>query len=146
MANKVSRLWFVIPNDIKGDGRLWNGPDVVTRGAWGTIQAELAPAPARAQRPVRDRARGNDLIVEEAPVEEEQGVGLYLGPKETKEIMAFTTKAKATEYAKYQATMNPQKLYGIFACEQVFETTTPTVLEKKFNDAGELVLAGGTQS
>jgi hypothetical protein len=130
MATKISRLWFVIPNDIKGTGQTWQGA-----GQPNVRLDDFRIEPARPRA-----ARGAPVEEPEAPAD--SGVGLYLSPKESKEIVAFTTKTKATEYAKYQATMNPQKLFGVFSCDQVFETTTPNVLEKKFNDAGELVLSG----
>lgn len=131
MASKTNRLWFVIPTVIKGNGQVWSEPGV-SRGDW--IEREIEPA--------RPRGARNALPIEEPEIPTDNGVGLYLAPKESKEIMAFTTRPKAVEYAKYQATMNPSKLFGVFSCDQVFETTTPTVLEKKFNDAGELVLSG----
>jgi hypothetical protein len=124
----VNRMWFVIPSDIKGDGRTWLGPNAVTtNGDFGE-----APQPARP----RERAPRN---VDPEPTID-PGHGFYLLTKEAKEIVAFTTKGKAEEYAKHLATMNPQKLFGVYECGQLFETTVPEVLEKKFNDAGELVL------
>lgn len=133
MASKVTRLWFVIPNDIKGDGRNWTPPN--NGNNWGN---EPVAAPARPQ-PRAPRGLQNEIELEEVP---SQGHGFYLTTKESKEILAFTTKEKAAEYAKTQAALNPSKLFGIFGCEQVFETTEPTIIEKKFNDAGELVLSG----
>lgn len=121
------RLWFVIPNDIKGDGRMWSG----------TTPPNAIPAPIR--RPARGEGPAN--LNFDDNINEVGGYGMYLTTKESKEILAFSTKEKAQEYAKYQAGLNPQKLYGIFTCEQVYETTTPEILEKRFNDVGELVLA-----
>ncbi len=131
MAAKVKRFWFVIPNDIQGNGQQWYGPVAVGRGFG--LEPNVEPA-----RPRNDRGRRNEG--EEVVVSEDAGYGIGLSPKEQKEVMAFTTKGKAEEYAKYQATMHPQRLFGIFECGQMFETTEPTVLSKKFNDAGELVL------
>jgi len=131
MTAKTARLWFVIPNGLAGDGRQWWGPDNQP-----TQRNEL-----RAAEPARANRRTNEATVDlDAPAD--TGYGLYLASKETKEILAFTTKEKAQQYAKYQAGLNPSKLYGIYSCEQVFETTEPTIIEKKFNDAGELVLVG----
>jgi hypothetical protein len=127
MANKTARLWFVIPNGLAGDGRQWWGPD-------------NAPQVAERLEPARANRRNDPPADLDAPAD--TGYGLYLASKETKEILAFTTKEKAQQYAKYQAGLNPSKLYGIYSCEQVFETTEPTIIEKKFNDAGELVLVG----
>jgi hypothetical protein len=134
MASKVTRLWFVIPNDVKGDGRNWTPPN--NGNHWGNEPEEAAPA--RGNQPRALRGIQNEIGPEAPP----QGHGFYLTTKESKEILAFTTKERAAEYAKTQASLNPSKLYGIFGCEQVFETTEPTIIEKKFNDAGELVLSG----
>lgn len=132
MSTKVRQMWFVIPSDIRGNGQQWQGPENISRDRW----AE----PPRAEPPAR--ARGRNAVAEEDSAPTDTGVGIFLSPKESKEIVAFTTKSKAAEFAKHQATMNPQKLFGIYTCEQVYETTVPAVLEKKFNDAGELILSG----
>lgn len=132
MATKTGRLWFVIPNGLVGDGRQWYGPEGLQR------PNELRAAePARANR--RNEAPRN-IDEEVEAITADPGYGMYLSSKETKEFMAFTTKEKAKQYAKYQAGLNPSKLFGIYSCEQVFETTEPTIIEKKFNDSGELVL------
>ena len=54
--------------------------------------------------------------------------------------VAFTTPEAAERYANEQAQLNPKTLFGVFTCIKVFETTTPSVIEKVYNDAGELVL------
>lgn len=130
---KVNRIWFVIPNELKGDGRQWRGPENVVQARDG--QQDFAEAVARP----RNR---NAPPVADVP-EADEGFGFGITSADAKGIMAFTSKTRATEYAKYQATMQPTKLFSVFACEQMYETTTPAVIEKKFNDAGELVLVTG---
>lgn len=132
---KITRIWFVAPNELKGDGKQWRGPDNVVQGRGedgGGFAQEVRPRDARRAQPV----------ALDAP-EADEGYGFGITSADAKGIMAFTSKARATEYAKYQATMQPTKLFSVFACEQMYETTTPAVIEKKFNDAGELVLVPG---
>jgi hypothetical protein len=54
--------------------------------------------------------------------------------------MAWNTKSAAENYAKEMAGKNPKTAYGVFSCVDVFETTVPEVIEKQFNDQGELVV------
>lgn len=125
----AKRLWFVIPNELKGDGKEWRSPDnQQVRGEFRGF--EDAPRPAR--------ARANVQVDE--PIAVDNGYGFGVSTSDAKGIMAFTTKTKAEEYARHQASMNPQKLFGVFECSQMFETTVPQVITKQFNDAGELVL------
>jgi hypothetical protein len=108
--------------------------------------------PARAQ-PVRARGRPfggieeaqlqigprNDAP-EQAPLPD-PGYGFVIQREDRKDMdTAFTTREAAEAYAKHQAECFPKTLFGVFSCDVVFETTTPSVIEKKYNDAGELLV------
>jgi hypothetical protein len=56
--------------------------------------------------------------------------------------LAWNSKTAAESYAKEMAGKNPKTAYGVFSCVDVFETTAPEVIEKQFNDQGELVVRG----
>jgi hypothetical protein len=78
---------------------------------------------------------------EEAAPQGDQGYGFYIHRDDLKDMNAvFTTELAAENYAKEQAEKNPKTLYGVFGCVKVFETTTPTIIEKTYNDAGELLV------
>jgi hypothetical protein len=87
----------------------------------------------------RDLPAPQELAVAEPAPAEEQGYGYTILRDDAKDMnMAFTTAAAAEAYAKHQAELNPKTLFGVFSCDKVFETTTPTIIEKSYNDAGEL--------
>lgn len=135
---KSTRYWFVMPTDVKGDGKFWYGPgNVVNQGDF-----EQVTAPATARGRAEAPRRANIIIEDEVAPAVDPGYGFGLQSKEQKEMMVFTTKGKATEYAKNRAAKSPGVLFGVFSCDQVFETTEPDVITKTFNDAGELVLVG----
>lgn len=52
----------------------------------------------------------------------------------------FTNEDEALAVAKDLATRNPTVQYGVFSATRVFETTKPQVLEKTYNQEGELVV------
>lgn len=131
---KVKQVWFVIPSEFKSDGKEWHGAEQAGNNRDQMGFAEVAP---------RRDARGNRVAPrneEEAQVAVDDGFGFGIATADAKGIMAFTTKGKAQEFAKHQASMNPTKLYGVFECSELYETTMPSVVEKQFNDAGELVI------
>lgn len=57
--------------------------------------------------------------------------------------LAFLDAASAKKYAASEAEKTPTIAYGVFACIGVYETVAPTVIEKRFNEKGELVLNHG---
>lgn len=80
---------------------------------------------------------GDDM---EAP-QEQPGYGFHIHREDKKDMeVVFTTEDAAETYAKEQAALHPKQLYGVFSCEKVFETTAPSVIEKKYNNAGELLV------
>lgn len=112
---KIRQFWMVVPLDIKEDQ---NHPHTVAQN----VEQDFAePARRGTLRPV--------------PV----GYGFKIASAETKRFnMAFTTKQLADDHAKAQAEQNPKVLFGVFGCEGTYETTTPTVIQKTFNEDGEL--------
>lgn len=52
----------------------------------------------------------------------------------------FTDKAAATANATKKAGEKPGVQFAVFGVLSVYETTTPKIIEKMLNDAGELVL------
>ena len=55
-------------------------------------------------------------------------------------VIRFSTQEAAEVYAKQLAEKNPKVLYGVFGVLSLFETSKAPIIEKKFNDAGELVV------
>ena len=51
----------------------------------------------------------------------------------------FTDRERARNFAQQQAENNPKQQWGVFVCDDIFETTQPKVLVKHFNQDGELV-------
>lgn len=127
MASKAKSprpLWFVSPVIVDEDQ---NKPQLFPeRGQVEVNIDDEAPQPARARNA-------------QPPAPATVGYGFTMGRNQKVEI-AFTTKAAAIEYAKQQASKTPTIAYGVYGCVDVFETTAPTVIEKQFNDGGELVL------
>lgn len=112
------------------------------RKTWGEGGGRAQPA-----RPVRARdfeLRRNNEVDEAAPLveaAEDIGYGYYLQRADCKDMdMAFSTEEAAIRYAREQAELYPKTLFGVFSCGKVFETTTPTIIEKQYNDAGELLV------
>lgn len=117
------------------------------RKTWGEggNNTRLAPRAARFAEAVRPRQNGDGLDLEdEAPqavAVEDIGYGYYLQRADCKDMdMAFSSAEAAERYAREQAELCPKTLFGVFSCDKVFETTTPAIIEKKYNDAGELLV------
>ena len=73
-----------------------------------------------------------------------EGYGQEISRGELRDpVIRFTTDEAAQAYAKEQAAKNPRVLFGVLTVTSVFETGEAPVIEKKFNQAGELVLNGG---
>lgn len=91
------------------------------------------------------RNRRNEIPQQAAPTvpQRQQGFGYYVKPADNTDksgSIAHTTLEAAEKYAGELAGKTPGVMYGVFTCVKVFETTTPTIITKKFNDSGELVL------
>jgi hypothetical protein len=125
----MNREWYVFRIGMKQDV---NKPTIG--------QPQLA-----AQRaPRRDGRRDALPLEEEAPpvaLEGNDGYGYHLSAADTKDMhLVFTSQNAAEKYAIEQASLKPKTLFGVFSCVKVFETTTPSVVEKTYNDAGELLV------
>jgi hypothetical protein len=119
-------LWFVSPVIVDEDQ---NKPQIFPeRGQAEIGEDDVAPQPARARNAQPPQPQPATV-----------GYGFTMGRTQKVEI-AFTTKNAAIEYAKQQASKTPTIAYGVYGCVDVFETTAPTVIEKQFNEGGELVL------
>lgn len=129
--SNIRPLWFVSQLGIAEDQ---SKPRPVIQGTAGAVQQEeLAPAPAQPRR----RDAGLQLNIDRE--EGNSGYGFaMLRPNVI--TFAFTTEQAAKDYATDLAAKNPQTTYGVFGCIGVVETTRPQVIEKKFNDSGELIL------
>jgi len=123
MANN-RQLWFVFPLDLKGDS---NSP-------------LFAQANGEFAQEVRVDGRGRLVPPRDLePIE----YGFKIASNHREDMMkAFTSYKSAQLYVKETAEKHPKTMYGIYSCIGVYETTVPTIIEKKFNDAGELVPAG----
>jgi len=112
------------------------------RKTWGDGGGRAQPAPRRVfDRELRAAPRNEFDGAEQASVGDDIGYGYYLQSLDRKDMdMAFSTEQAAERYAKEQAELQPKTLFGVFSCVKVFETTTPSVIEKQYNDAGELLV------
>lgn len=122
---KNTRFWYVFNLEVQSD------PNAVI---FAQVQGEpvAQAAPARNNRGLRLDVNGVDGVA--------GGYGFKIhGTTHRNMNLAFTSKQAARTYAKEQAEKNPKTMYGIYECCEVFETTTPTIIEKKFNDANELI-------
>lgn len=54
-------------------------------------------------------------------------------------MRAFTSLSAAQEWARKVAESHPRTMYGVYECREIFETLTPPLVMKSFNNAGELV-------
>jgi len=72
---------------------------------------------------------------------EADGFGQELIRSELRDpVIVFSTQEIAEVHAKELATKNPKVLYGVLGVLSVYETGEAPVIEKTFNNAGELVL------
>lgn len=124
---KIRALWFVIPMDLAEDGnkaRIVAGNNQQGFGGFDVAQ------------PVRPR---RDAAPQVAPEPATIGYGFALTAKDTKGIThAFTTEQSARDYAQELASKAPKTLYGVFGCMGTYETAVAPVIQKKFNEDGEL--------
>lgn len=129
MASKkqnIRPLWFVSPLVLDED-------QTKTR-----ITPEAFNARDQDEQPAAPARRRDQLEVAHRP-ENTSGYGFGLLRADiVKE--AFTSAEAAEEVAKERASKQPKTAFGVFACVEVFETTQPEIIEKRFNSAGELTL------
>jgi hypothetical protein len=126
----IRPLWFVSPIQVQEDGNksqiYLDEPVLMDDGE--------PPAPEEA------RPRGaNALRAAPPPVKKATGYGFQM-VRVNHITVAFTSKETAMLYAQQEAGKHPKVAYGVFDCCGVYETTTPTVIEKSFNESGELIL------
>lgn len=143
----MAREWYVFKvgkrEDTTRSGRIAQAPGqegvgarAVARGlrrdrgpeAWGVDNNQIGPAAA----------------AEPEPAAGDPSYGFEIHREDRNPNIAFNGLEAAQRYAVDQAQLNPKTLFGVFECIQVFETTKPSVLEKKYNDAGELVVREAT--
>lgn len=124
---KIRQFWLVAPLDVKEEpgSRIYPGNAE-------NVNEDVA---READAPIR---RGGAGIIG-APVATKADFGFRIPGLDLKRMnYAFTSEATANSYAKDQAEKNPKVLFGVFPCGGTFETTTPTVIQKSFNEDGEL--------
>jgi hypothetical protein len=121
---KIRRFWLVAPLDIKED---------TTQGRVGNNIA--FPEEVRPARIARGEAQLEAQAVN-------TGYGFKIQSADIKRMnTAFTSEDAAQTYAREQAEKNPKVLFGVFGCSGTYETTTPTIIKKSFNEDGELTLS-----
>lgn len=59
---------------------------------------------------------------------------------------SFDTEENAVAYAKKQAVLNPSVQYAVYGISRIFETTTPTVIEKQLDSRGQVVPVPATET
>lgn len=142
----MAREWYVFKvgkrEDTTRSGRIAQAPgqegavpravrrDQRARDAWPLDNNQVGVGPAAAAEPV--------------PAAGDPSYGFEIHREDRNPNIAFNGLEAAQRYAVDQAQLNPKTLFGVFECIQVFETTKPSVLEKKYNDAGELVVREAT--
>jgi len=123
----VKRYWYVFSLDVLTDP---NAP------IFAQVNDEVPVQPVAAN-PLR---RNRNFDFEPVVLQPAGDYGFKIAAATYRNMnQAFTSRKAAQLWAKEQAEKNPKVMYGIYECVQVFETTTPTIIEKKFNDAGELI-------
>lgn len=127
--------------------RLGRSPNPNKAGIPFPDAVQRAPAPLRQARGVAERFRLDDI--EDPPIRAiEQIMGREISRNELRDpVIVFDTEEAAEQYANEQAAKIPKTLFAVMGVLKVFETTQPTVIEKRFNDKGELILVdnGGEQ-
>lgn len=121
-------LWFVLPIEVKIDpakGEIFGEPEQ-------DIPIEIDPNNLVPQR--RGLAQ---------PRPRNAAIGCFIGSSDKREFdRAFYSEEAAQTYAREQATLRPKTPFGVFSCIGIYETTTPSVIEKEFNTDGELRVKG----
>lgn len=125
----LKQVWFVSVIGVEMDP---NKPTFYPELP-GVVQQDDAPQPAQPRA-----ARGLGLDAEPR-INNSQDFGFTL-VRNNVITLGWNTKTAALTYAKEQASKNPKTAYGVFSCSDVFETTVPEIIEKQFNEAGELIV------
>lgn len=114
-----------------------------TSGAVAPPPVPVAQRAARADAQLRARGFEEVLPPEAAPdLAGPNEVGYEVSRAELRDpVVKFYTVESAEKYAQELAEKSPKVLFAVMGVLKVFETTVPTVLEKRFNDKGELVLS-----
>jgi hypothetical protein len=151
------REWYVIRLGRPVDstkGHIYNGDALDLELVEEAPAVEEAPrARGRNQRPMTIGAAGEQPVlnnwIQQAgnaarqPKQKKAGYGYFVRPGDRDDKsgqVAHTSKDAAVGYAQELAAKNPKVMYGVFECIRVFETTTPTIISKSFNDGDELVI------
>lgn len=142
----IQRLWFVLPLDMHEDD---NRPRINPQQE---IQQDIEAPPLRQGRRELGRPGAieafmvNQIAGAPQPIGNQQrnnGYGFHLTSASRKELdIVFTSAEMAEAHAKERAEREPKRPFGVFSCQAIYETTTPTVIEKEFNNAGELRVKG----
>ena len=143
MAN-IHQVWFVLPLELTPDPNrpMWGPEFEVDNNAFRARRPagleRIAEAPLQAavnfgQPRVENEGQPNQIVG--------RGKGFYLDRNSRNKFeKVFTTRELANEEAKKLAQSTPKVPYGVFTCTEVYETTSPEVIEKQFTEAGELVI------
>lgn len=128
-------LWFVLSLDVKPDPR--KGAIFGQQVDVAADQAFAAPPNVPNQEPQQPLPRGGRFQLNRN--RDVPAVGVYINGLSVKDLdRVFYSHEAASSFAKEQAELHPKCPYGVFLCGEIYETTTPTVLEKEFNEVGEL--------
>jgi hypothetical protein len=112
------------------DFAVQDAPRARTRNEQPRAEGELRGFAAGLQQPAQPQRRraGYGYHVKQADRDDKSGQ------------IVHTSEEAAQAYAKELAARFPKVLFGVFSCVRVYETTEPQVIEKSFNDGGELVI------
>jgi len=86
------------------------------------------------------------LVVKLNPAIEQENVGLdYRNLAQRSDVVKdyFRRETSAVMWAQKQATLNPGQQYAVMGVLKIFETTTPTVIEKYIDDRGQILPVSG---
>lgn len=101
-----------------------------------------APVAARAPRAPRRNEIDVDAPEQILGADDQAGYGQEIARTELRDpVIRFTTEEAAERHAAELAEKSPKTLFAVLGVLRVFETTVPTVIEKRFNDKGELILS-----
>lgn len=106
------------------------------------------PAPARNRNQVRlnepvNLDQGFDFEEQNPIFQNVEGFGQELLRTELRDpVIKFSSKDIAEAWAKEEVTKHPKTMYAVLQVASVFETTQPKIIEKGFNERGELFVVG----
>lgn len=107
------------------------------------VGAEAAPAQAAPRAAPRAGARFElQAAIDEPPVQFE-AYGYEIMRSELRDpVIRFTTAEAAEKYAQELAEKYPKTLYATMGVLKIFESAKAPLIEKRFNEQGELVIVG----